>query len=139
MKIVICGSMHFSKEMISAAKKLKSLNIEPILPPSLAKYGKAAKDLKLNYNQLLKFRQEWHIEHFNKIKDSDAILVINGEKDRIKGYIGGAALSEIAYAFYLGKMIFFTNPVNESLPYVDELKSFEPVILENIEDMEKYI
>lgn len=131
--------MHFSKDMTDAAVKLKSLDIEAILPPTLRKYDCIAEDLKLSYNKLLKYRQKWHIKHFNKIKSSDAILVINGKKNNVKGYIGGAALSEIAYAFYLGKMIFFTSPINDNLPYVDELRSFEPVILENIEEIGKYI
>jgi len=131
--------MYFAEEMINIAKRLKELGYDVILPPTLEKYGKTAKELTSNYTELLKLKQILARYHFDKIKESDAILVVNKEKNGIKGYIGGATFSEIAFAFYHKKKIFLINPIPENLPYTDELKSFEPIILDNIEQIKNFI
>ena len=60
--------------------------------------------------------------------DSDAVLVVNNEKDGAKGYVGGATFLEIYDAFRLGKKFFFLNPLPEGM-LRDELIGFSPVIL----------
>ena len=62
------------------------------------------------------------------IGESDAVLVVNNEKDDAKGYVGGATFLEIYDAFRLGKKIFFLNPLPEGM-LRDELIGFSPVIL----------
>ena len=62
------------------------------------------------------------------IGESDAVLVVNNEKDGAKGYVGGATFLEIYDAFRLGKKIFFLNPLPEGM-LRDELIGFSPVIL----------
>jgi len=131
--------MYFAKEMMYVAKKLKEFNFEVILPPTLEKYGKSAQELTSNYEELLKMKQELARYHFDKIKESDAIIVINNEKNGIINYIGGATFAEIAYAFYLRKKIFLINPIPVKLPYTDELRSFEPIILESIDHIKNYL
>lgn len=63
-----------------------------------------------------------------KIKSSDAVLVLNFDKEDKKNYIGGATFLEIYDAFKLGKKIFFINDLPEGM-LKDELIGFSPIIL----------
>lgn len=82
------------------------------------------------------------MDHFKKIENSDAILVINNCKNEINGYIGGAVLSEMAIAKYLGKKIFVLNnlPSVEEIRYIFEITLMQPIILEgNLEKIKNYL
>ena len=70
-------------------------------------------------------------DHFNKIAESDAILVLNFFKNNMHGYIGGATLMEIGIARYLDKKIFILHklPGEDVLRYVLEIKLTKPIIL----------
>ena len=66
--------------------------------------------------------------HFQKIRESDAILIVNQEKKGVKGYIGGAVFLEMGVAYFLGKKIFLLNQIPE-MAYTDEIRIMKPVIL----------
>ena len=88
------------------------------------------KEIEINGDK--KFRKEANIdvikEHYEFIKNSDAILVVNTEKNDVKNYIGGNALMEIGFAYVLGKKIFLLNPIPE-MGYKDEIMAMQPIIL----------
>lgn len=63
-----------------------------------------------------------------KVKDNDAVLVLNFEKNGEQNYIGGATFLEIFMAFDLGKKIFLYNPIPKSI-FEDELKAFGPIVI----------
>lgn len=75
---------------------------------------------------------EWKagmIKHSEEvIKNVDAVLVLNFDKNGQKNYIGGATFLEIYDAFRLRKKIFFMNPIPEGM-LKDELIGFSPVII----------
>ena len=62
------------------------------------------------------------------IKDMDAVLVLNFDKNGQKNYIGGATFLEIYDAFRLNKKIFFVNPIPEGM-LKDELIGFSPIVV----------
>ena len=62
------------------------------------------------------------------IKDMDAVLVLNFDKNGQKNYIGGATFLEIYDAFRLNKKIFFVNPIPEGM-LKDELVGFSPIVV----------
>ena len=68
-------------------------------------------------------------EHFRKIEESDAILVLNYEKKNVPGYIGGNTFLEMGHAFGLGKKIFLMNPV-PNMNYSIEMHSMKPIIID---------
>lgn len=68
-------------------------------------------------------------EHFRKIDTSDAILVVNEDKNGVAGYISGNTLMEIAYAYSQGLEIFLLNPV-PALSYADEVRRMHPIVLD---------
>ncbi len=67
-------------------------------------------------------------ESEEKIKDNDAVLVINLEKNNQQNYIGGATFTEIFMAYRMKKRIFMFNDIPES-NFKDELTGMNPIIL----------
>ncbi len=67
-------------------------------------------------------------EHFKKIEQSDAILVLNYEKNGVAGYIGGNTFLEMGVAYWLAKKIYLLYPVPE-MDYKTEMHAMLPVIL----------
>ena len=121
--------MKFAREMATAKKFLEEKSHKVFMGPLVNQYvngkilykkGKEGAKLKIAHDLIR--------VHFRKIEKSDAILVLNYTKGKVKNYIGGNTLIEIGYAFYLGKKIYFLNPIpNQS--YTEELVAMEPIIL----------
>jgi hypothetical protein len=64
------------------------------------------------------------------IKNVDAVLVLNFNKNGQEHYIGGATFLEIYDAFRMNKKIFFVNPIPDNM-LKDELIGFNPTIIGN--------
>lgn len=79
---------------------------------------------KLSSEQILKAKRADSLRHFSRIQDSDAILVLNYERDGMPRYIGGATFAEVAVAFFLHKQIFLVNPIPENTAYTEELRAW---------------
>ena len=97
MKIItVCGSYKFKKEMTEITEKMTLKGNCMITPNELAKTDKEAytKEEILMIDKM----------HKEKIKISDAILVVNVN---VNGYIGNSTKSEIEYAKSLNKEILY--------------------------------
>lgn len=136
MRIAICGSVSFAAAMRDTEAGLKRMGHDVVLPSTIAKFnlgsGADADRLKKREGYITVIKPEAAKRHFDEIRKSDAILVVNEEKNGISGYIGGATFSEIMMAFYFGKRIFMLNPIpaHERLAVMrDELESVRPVVL----------
>lgn len=133
MKITICGSMTFAKKMLEVKKKLEKMGHVVNLPPDthIVHEGKLNHDdLDADFEHCVK--NDIMRRQFNFIEKSDAILVLNYDKDGIKGYIGTASLMEIGVAHHLGKKIFLLNsiPHHSEHRWAHEVRIIQPVILE---------
>ncbi len=144
MKITICGSAHFVEKMRELKESLAEKGHDVIMPYSIIKYNLKNPDEA----QKLKDSEEYlnggvkadlTRKHFDEIKGSDAILVVNQEKNGISNYIGGATFAEMLFAFYLGKKIFMLNPVpdHEKLSMLrDEIEAVKPLVINgNLEEI----
>lgn len=146
MKITICGSMGFYKEMEDARDKLLKRCYEVKIPElALEAPAKFGGDKKVSFGKYIEENgginafpagdDIWNLkessiwDHFEKIEWSDAILVVNEEKRGIAGYVGGNTLIEIGVAFYLGKKIYIVNDVSAELSYKQEILGMKPVML----------
>lgn len=133
MRITICGSMRFFKEMKGAKQKLSELGHEVLTPP-LLDFHNFKKEL--GDEKYFSMKQKFTRQHFDRIAKSDAILVLNYDKDGKQNYVGGNTFAEIAVAFHLNKKIFLLNPIPEYLQYTEEMVSMQPTVL-NGERFEK--
>lgn len=132
MRITICGSTKFVKEMREVKEKLELLGHDIILP--LSAEMNQGKEYWNNMKQtdsdnFLNVKRERMLGHFDEVKSSDAILVLNYDKDGKKNYIGGNTFLEMAIALEHGKKIFLLNPAPKDSSYIEEIESMKPVVL----------
>ncbi len=126
MNIVICASMAFAKEMSEVGLKLRSSGNIVSLPPEIHGYLDPGSTIPDNAQEKLKL--DIIKTYYNKIKECDAILVLNYEKKGVAGYIGANTLIEMAFAYALEKKIFLLHPI-PVMDYADEIKAMKPLII----------
>ncbi len=130
MTITICGSMKFHEEMKEIRDALVVLGHTVLVPKDLD-------DPKVNETDLVsdeekisaKIEHDFIREHFRKIEGTDAILVLNYEKNGIHGYIGGNTFLEMGLAYWLDKKIYLMYPVPQ-MDYKTEMASLQPTVID---------
>ena len=144
MKIAICGSLSFIEEIKRMKDQLIEKGHEVLLPPSIETFTveriNEFKNDKEGREEYLRIAPDYIKGHFDKVLDSDAILVMNLGKNGIENYIGGNTFAEIMLAFYHNKKIYLLNPVprDERLScFVDEIEAIKPIILNGNLDLIK--
>lgn len=141
MKITICGSIAFINEMTNIKKKLEQLGHSVDMPPIEVEDGSGNMISALDYYKIRRQtennekwvwdRKEWAMKkHFSKVAWSDAILVLNYEKNSINGYVGANTFLEMGLAFHLKKKIFMLNPIPEA-GYKEEILGMKPAVINN--------
>ena len=132
MKITICGSTAFVKEMKEVKEQLVKLGHDVLVPLSVERGEDKSFWNDLRQNDFEKFssaKGERMIGHFNKVKSSDAILVLNYDKAGKKNYIGGNTFLEMAIAFDNRKKIFLLNETPMDSTYFEEMASMQPIVI----------
>jgi len=145
MKITICSSMSFAREMVEAQKYLNKKGHKVVLPEHVKDFMAGDLDwelgtLKIEEGAKKKKEKDLIRRHFEFIKKSDAVLVLNKEKNGIENYIGCNTLIEIAFAYVLGKKIYLLNALPKFDYLLEELKAMEPIILNgNLDNIKELI
>ena len=134
MKITVCGSMKFANEMWKVAKKLEKLGHKVYLPEGVREHIEGKLDFvpgTLNGEEGAERKKKHNLirKHYQKIKDSDAILVVNLNKKGAKNYIGANSFLEMGFAYVLRKRIFLLYPIPEFDFYREEILAMEPIII----------
>ena len=132
MKITIVGSSVFAVQMVEYRDQLMKLGHEVNLHEHyIAQANGGMKDLIDRMNRehaFVKKEYDYIRYHYNEIVNSDAILVLNFDKNGIKHYIGGNTLMELGFAYVNHKKIFLLNPIPE-MNYKDEIEAVEPIVI----------
>lgn len=129
MKIAICGSMVFTDEMLKTKNQLEEMGHECFVSGFADSYAGRPEDEIEKLKRFHKHEKDAIREFWEKIKQSDAIIVLNYDKRGIKNYIGGNTLMEIGFAHVLNKKIFLMYPIPEIEYYKDEIEAVKPVII----------
>jgi hypothetical protein len=130
MKITVCWSLFFADKILEIEKTLKELWHEVIIPLDTNSFlDWQVNDWWLNPE----LGRRWMMEHYNNIKESEAILVCNFDKNGIQWYIGWATLIEMWIACHRNKKIFLLNdiPSENEIRYVQEIKLMLPIMINN--------
>jgi len=133
MKIAIIGSSYFCKQMVEYRDKLKALGHGCELHEHYV--ARAAGKMPELWERMQKEHAKVKIEHdyiryhYNEILSSDAVLVLNLDKNGIENYIGGNTLMELGQAYVNNKKIFLLNPV-PNMQYTEEILAVEPVVID---------
>ena len=127
MKIFICGSMYFAKEMLEAKKKLEEMDHVAEVPCDTQQFVDNPNLTTDNHEENYKHCIDNDIirKSFNSITESDAILILNYPKNGMDGYVGASSLMEIGLAYHLNKKIFLLYPP----PPVKEVKSSHEILI----------
>ncbi len=137
MKIIICGSISAAKEMILVEKELINRGFIVTIP-------KMPNDLdilersKVNISERVvdKIKFDLIRSYYEKIKQSDIVLIVNPEKNGIKGYIGGNTLIEMAFAHVLDKKLYCLYEI-PNMTYSSEILAMQPIVLNgNLENIQ---
>lgn len=129
MKIVICGSMSSSKEMVEIANELKKTNHKTLLPRHAVEYTKGNLAEENSHESTKnKIEQDLIRDYYEEIKNADAVLVANISKKGIENYVGGNTFLEMAFAHVLDKKIYSYNDIPDML-YTDEIKAMQPIVI----------
>jgi diphthamide synthase subunit DPH2 len=136
MKITICSSIDFTYEVKEIANKLEKAGHEveiPLTSQRILRGEMTLEEFKEEKEQngdgfVRKVMDDVIRRYFEIIKNSDAVLVVNCEKNGTENYIGGNTFLEMGFAHVLRKKIYLLNPIPES-SYRDELVAMQPVVL----------
>lgn len=130
MKLVVCGSMSSEASIAAlceAGRVLEDAGYSVAMP--------VAQEGTYDYNamtdeQAANNKAFYIWEHFRKIEQGDALVVINGPKKGLDGYVGSNTLMEMTVAHYLKKPIFMLNKPVVGVPCREEVLGMKPVILD---------
>ena len=132
MKIYVLGSTAFVKEMVAVVEKLKEAGHDGWIHPDYIDYVTRKNHphlqrIESGEHARVKLENDYIRQHYKNILESDAIFVVNLEKNGIRNYIGGNVLMELGQAYVNNKKIYLLNPIPD-LPYAEEIVSVRPVI-----------
>ena len=140
MKITLCGSIAFYVKMLEIKSKLEQMGHEVKLPPAEIPdengkmipikdyYEKRKKETDTN-SWIWDRKQDAIRWHFQKVDWSDAVLILNYDKNSVSGYIGPNTLMEMGIAFYLNKKILLLKDIPEII-YKEEILGMKPIVID---------
>ena len=136
MRIAICASMDAIEKIMDIADLLSRSGHDVVIPKFVGEHKDISKSevdrIRKDPDFIENHKHGYIRKHFDEIKNSDAILVVNVDKKGIRNYIGGATFAEMMLAFYLNKKIFLMNPIPNDPklePYLDELNAIKPTVI----------
>lgn len=139
MKITLCGSIAFYDKMLSVKGELEKDGHIVKLPPHeiedengklipIKQYYEVRKATQTTEGWIWDNKLKAMKLHFDKVAWADAILVLNYDKNNIKGYLGGNTLMEMGLALHLEKSIYMLNSIPE-VPYKEEILGMKPILI----------
>ena len=121
--------MQFYKEMGQTQSTLEHRGYKVLVPKDFYKLAHNEAFMANDEERITtKIEHDFIREHFRKIEQADAVLILNYEKKGVAGYIGGNTFLEMGHAFGLRKKIYLLYPVPK-MDYSVEMHAMKPVIL----------
>ena len=116
--------MKLKERMNEVENQLKGLGFQVLLP-NMEETGDYT---SMTESEQYEFKNRMIIDHFNKIKEGDAVLILNDRLKDTDNYIGANSFLEIGFAFSLGKKIFILNSLPQQ-PNTVEIGGMLPTCL----------
>ncbi len=136
MKITLIGSSAFREKKVSLMEELIKLGHDPVIHPHYIESVKEGKTeimdrIDSGEHAQLKIENDYIKWYYNAIVNSEAVLIVNMDKNGQKNYIGGNALMEMGFAYVNDKKIFMYNswPQKDECKYLDEIEAMQPIII----------
>lgn len=132
MKVLIHASLDFAKEIIDVKKFFDECSNISVILPELTRY-QDIRDVDGDDITFTKIKNRLSIENMKNVEKCDGLLILNYTHRGIENYVGGNSFLEMCIAFYLHKPIFLLNDIPENMHYTEEIKSFYPIIIKNLD------
>lgn len=121
--------MQFVEKMLEVRDQLNKIGHEAFV----TKFYKDLMGKNDEEKERIKLHQKYNLdairEFWKLMQDSDAILVLNFDKNGVKNYIGGNTLMEIGFAHVLNQRIFLYNQIPDIPYYSTEIEAVNPVVI----------
>ena len=128
MKIFLICSKKFYDRIPSIQEELEQAGHVLTMPNCYDDPATEERYREMGSEEHSKWKAQMIEQSENVIKDNDAVLVLNFEKNGMKNYIGGATFLEMYDAFRMGKRIYLYNDAPEGILH-DEIVGFDPIVL----------
>lgn len=128
MKVFLVGSKSSFGKVPSIKEELQRFGHTVSVPAGFDTPTKEVETKAAGREAFVAFKTQMFKEQIEKVGATDAILVLNFEKNGQQNYIGGATFLEVFKAWELGKKIFFYNPLPEGILH-DELLGMSPIVV----------
>jgi hypothetical protein len=126
MVITICMSMSLRHRLPEVCRVLEAAGHEVLTPVDTKEFDyEGAND---HQRAELKRNRDLIRTHYEKIKVSDAILVLNEDLPGRPNYIGGNSFLEMGFAHVLDIHIYLTHDVPDS-NYRSEMLAMDPIVI----------
>lgn len=136
MKIYVISSTSFYARIPPIKKYLEDKGFELVMPYTYGNPNLEKEVWKRGFKAHAELEKELFKLSEQIIKDVDAVLCINFEKNNIANYIGGATFIEIYEAFKNDKKIYLYHDIPKGMLY-DEIAGFDPIVInENLDLIE---
>jgi nucleoside 2-deoxyribosyltransferase len=116
--------MKLLEKMKEVEVKLQDLGFAVLLPNT----AEVSDYSTMSESEQYTHKNRMILDHLDKIRQGDAILVVNDRLKDTDGYIGANSFLEIGFAFSLGKKIFLLNDLPEQ-PNKVEIGGMLPIYL----------
>ncbi len=134
MKILIICSKAFYDRIASIKGILEEKGYEIYLPNSYNNPKAEREAWDKGDESHAEFKARMFKMSEERIKEMDAVLVLNYEKNGIENYIGGSTFLEMYEAFKNKKKIYMYHDIPKGILF-DEIDGFSPILIK--EDLEK--
>lgn len=129
MKIIICGSISASEEMLRVKLQLEQMGHEVEIPEGVKNESlRSGPDANPSDRAKVKIDNDLIREYFEKMKSYEAVLIVNPDKNGVKGYIGGNTLLEMGFAHVLHRKLYCLYGIPD-MQYTSEILAMQPVAL----------
>ena len=122
--------MVFAKKQLEAKEILEKKWHITLITDDIEHYVNKP-NIKLDFDEELKLSKKYDIMRvfFDKIKESEALLICNYPKKWIDWYLGTSVLMELAVAYSNNKICYLLHDIDKSQPYALEVTLIDPIIL----------
>lgn len=128
MKVLIICSKAFYKDIAPIKQKLEEMGHVVELPNSYYQPDAEKKSWDLGQEAHSEFKARMFRMSEERIREVDAVLTLNFDKNGKKNYIGGATFIELYEAFMKHKKIYLYHAIPEGMLY-DEIAGFSPIVI----------
>ena len=129
LRIGVIGSMQYTEKMLEIRDALKQIGHDAFVTNLATPFvGKTDEE-----KEIIKIYQKNNCdairEFYDMMPGSDAVLVMNLNKNGIKNYIGGNTFLEMGFAHILNQKIFLYGPPPDIALYRSEIDAMRPVVI----------